>query len=60
MNKSKDLRNQLRQLAPELLTEELLKVLETKLVKLINTRLDKIEARHKDVLGLMIRQASKN
>lgn len=59
MKEAKLLRSQLRQLMPEALTSELVLAVEKRLVALITKRLDAMESRHKDVLGLMIRQAAK-
>lgn len=56
--KSKDLRKQLRnviqEILPELLTSELMKVLEQK----ITARLDLIDQRQKDITGYMVRQSA--
>lgn len=59
MNEAKQLRSQLRQLLPETLTNELVVELEKRLTNLVNKRMDAIEKRHKEVLGMMVRQASK-
>lgn len=57
--KSKELRGQLRQIAKELLTEELVKVVEEKLRKEMNIRLAEIDAKQKDLLSYIIRNSAK-
>ncbi len=54
----KELRSQMRQIAKELLTEELVIALEAKLRKEMNDRLNVIDQRQKDIAGYMVRQSS--
>lgn len=59
MSDAKQLRGQVRQLLPEVLSNELVAEVEKRLIALINKRMDEIEKKHKDILGFMVRQASK-
>lgn len=54
----KVLRGQVRQVAKEMLTEELQKLIEEKVIKSINERLDRIEKRQKDHFGFLIRNTT--
>ncbi len=55
---AKLLRGAVRIVVKEHLTEELVKSVEEKLIKLINTRLDKLEKYQKDILGFVVRNTA--